>query len=123
MDVESTLISYLEAWKRRKRNDMVRYAQPSWIQSVKMSPIKYMRDTHKDILLLQYENICEASNINNTLYTFTVDVTLKILRGKDSIIKRTTLKPNVIIEGYECGVNPISMFRGLNDVDTFRKET
>jgi hypothetical protein len=113
MDVESILVSYLEAWKARKRGEMVRYAQPSWAKSVKMSPFKYMRDTHKDIMLLDYGNIRETKNVNNILYTFAVDVTLRIQHGKKAVIKHRTLNPNVIIEGDGCGVNPISMFRGL----------
>jgi len=103
--------TYFSAWQRKDYSMMLKNAQKSWKlpKSDKLEAINWMRKTCSVIKIIKFD-LQESSAASEAMSTTTVLVRAKI--GKR--MGQLRLLVNVVEEQGHCGVNPISVLRGLS---------
>ena len=103
--------TYFSAWQRKDYSGMLKNAQNSWklAKTANLEALNWMRKTCSVIKIIKFD-LQESSAASEAMSTTTVLVRAKL--GKR--ITQLRLLVNVVEEQGHCGVNPISVLRGLS---------
>ena len=103
--------TYFSAWQRKDYSGMLKNAQNSWklAKTANLEALNWMRKTCSVIKIIKFD-LQESSAASESMSTTTVLVRAKI--GKR--MGQLRLLVNVVEEQGHCGVNPISVLRGLS---------